>query len=306
MVLGVRSLHAALLGVGAAILAIALAFPVPVEVIVSAALRWLPIVVEVLLIVAGGLLLSEVLRQAGGQAALADWIRGRSGHSVSTILLVVHGVTPFAESLTGFGIGVTIGIPLLAHFGLSPGKVAVVGLLGLCAVPWGSMGPGTLIAASMSGVTFHDLGVASAVVNIVPFVVTGSAAAWLASPVEQRTSAALQGALSGVVLTIVVAVMNMVFGTAPAGALGALIVAALHLLRAGRHENAAALRGVGRKALTSYAVLLGGVLLAGWLVRLAGLSESWRYVASPALWLFVAAAWFARGDVPPLLSSRRL
>lgn len=295
MAIGVRSLHAALLGVGSAVLAIVLAFPIPVESMVPAALRWLPIVVEVLLIVAGGLLLSEVLRQAGGQAALAGWIRGRAGHSVSTILLVVHGVTPFAESLTGFGIGVTIGIPLLAHFGLSPRKVAVVGLLGLCAVPWGSMGPGTLIAASMSGVTFHDLGVASAVINIVPFVVTGVFAAWLASPVEQRTSAALQGALSGVVLTIAVAVMNMVFGTAPAGALGALIVAALHLLRAGRDENAPTLESVGRKTLLSYAVLLGGVLVAGWVVRLAGLSENWRYLASPALWLFVATAWFARG-----------
>lgn len=295
MLLGVRSLHAALLGVAAAMLAIVLAFPVPVEAIALAALRWLPIVVEVLLIVAGGLLLSEVLRQAGGQAALAGWIRGRSGHSVSTILLVVHGVTPFAESLTGFGIGVTIGIPLLAHFGLSPAKVAVVGLLGLCAVPWGSMGPGTLIAASMSGVSFHDLGVASAVVNVVPFVVTGIVAAWLASPVEQRASAVVQGMLSGIGLTIAVAVMNMVFGTAPAGALGALIVAALHLLRAGRGESTAALQGVGRKALTSYAVLLGGVLVAGWVVRLAGLSESWRYVASPALWLFIAAVWFARG-----------
>ena len=67
----------------------------------------------------------------------------------------------------------TIGIPLLAHFGLSPRKVAVVGLLGLCAVPWGSMGPGTLIAASMSGFSFHDLGMASAVINVVPFAVTG-------------------------------------------------------------------------------------------------------------------------------------
>jgi len=272
-----------------------LAFPTPVESLLSAAWSWLPIMVEVLLIVAGGLLLSEVLRQSGGQAALAGWIRDRSGHSVSTILLVVHGVTPFAEALTGFGIGVTIGIPLLAHFGLSPRKVVVVGLLGLCAIPWGSMGPGTLIAASMSGVSLHDLGVASAVVNIVPFVVTGIVAAWLTSPVEQRVSAVVQGALSGIGLTIAVAVMNMVFGTAPAGALGALIMAAVHLLRAGRDENAAALQDVGRKALTSYLLILGGVLVAGWVVRLAGLSENWRYVASPALWLFIAAAWFARG-----------
>lgn len=99
--LGVRSLHAALLGVGVAILAIVVAFPVPVEAIAPVLVRWLPIIVEVLLIVAGGLLLSEVLRLSGGQTALAGWIRSRSGHSVSTILLVVHGVTPFAESLTG-------------------------------------------------------------------------------------------------------------------------------------------------------------------------------------------------------------
>ena len=93
------------------------------------------------------------------------------------ILLVVHGVTPFAESLTGFGIGVTIGIPLLAHFGLPARTVAVIGLLGLCAVPWGSMGPGTLIAATMSGLSFHDLGVTSAAISLIPFVVTGIIAA---------------------------------------------------------------------------------------------------------------------------------
>ena len=295
MAFGARSLYAALLGVGAAVLAIVLAFPVPMEAIGPAVLSWLPILLEVLLIVGGGLLLSEVLRQAGGQAALTGWVRSRSGHGVSAILLVVHGVTPFAESLTGFGIGVTIGIPLLAHFGLSPCRVAVIGLLGLCAVPWGSMGPGTLIAASMSGVSFYDLGLSSAVVSAAPFVVTGIVAAWLASPVEQRVSAVVQGALSGIGLTIAVVVMNKVFGTAPAGALGSLIMAVFHLLRTGRNKNTIALPDIGRRALASYMVLLGGVLVVGGVVRLLGLSDNWRYVASPALWLFIAAVWFARG-----------
>lgn len=130
-----------------------------VESIGPSALGWLPIMVEVLLIVTGELLLFEVSRQTGGQAALAGWTRGRSCHSVSTILLVMHGVTPFGESLTGFGIDVT----------------------------------------------FHDLDMASAVVNVVPFVVTGIVAAWLASPVEQWASAVVQGALSGIGLTIAAA-----------------------------------------------------------------------------------------------------
>ncbi|WP_415135010.1 L-lactate permease [Ottowia sp.] len=295
LVFGVRSLYAAFLGVASAALAILLAFPVPMESVAPAVVRWVPILVEVLLIVGGGLLLSEVLRQAGGQAVLADWVRGRAGQGVGAVLLVVHGITPFAESLTGFGIGVTIGIPLLAHFGLPARKVAVIGLLGLCAVPWGSMGPGTLIAATMSGVPFHDLGVASAVLSIVPFVVTGVAAAWLASSREGRAAAIVQGTLSGIVLTVAVLAANILFGTAPAGALGALAVIALHLVRGSRRGAATVLSGPGRRSLWSYAVLLGGVLVAGAIVRIAGLSENWRYVASPALWLFVAAVWFARG-----------
>lgn len=295
LAIGIQSRYAALLGVTAALLGITLAFPIPVHSLPAIASRWLPILMEVLLIAGGGLLLSEAMRLGGGQVAMASWIKGRSASGVGAILLIVHGVTPFAESLTGFGIGVAIGIPLLAHFGLPPRKVAVLGLLGLCAVPWGSMGPGTLIAATLSGVSFHDLGVASAVVNGIAFVATGIVAAWLASQSGQRVGAVLQGAVSGVILTASVWAMNMVFGTAPAGALGALMMIALHLLRGGAGVQGPALTGTGRRALSSYAVLLGGVLLAGWGVRTAGLSEHWRYAASPALWLFIATAWFARG-----------
>ena len=88
LILGARSLHAAFLGVGSALLAILMAFPIPAADVAPAALRWIPILVEVLLIVGGGLLLSEVLREAGGQAALAKWIRGRAGQGVGAVLLV--------------------------------------------------------------------------------------------------------------------------------------------------------------------------------------------------------------------------
>lgn len=302
LALGVRSLYAALIGIATAVLAMVFAFPVAQEAIGPALWDWLPVLVEVLAIIAGGLLLSEVLRHAGAQAALAAWIRRRAGQGVGAVLLVVHGITPFAESLTGFGIGVTIAIPLLAHFGLSARKVAVIGLLGLCAVPWGSMGPGTLIAATMSDLSFHELGVVSAVISIVPFTVTGMVAAWLASSAGSRIGAVLQGAVSGLVLTVSVTIVNMLFGTPPAGALGALVVIAIYLLRKGEGSDKPRLGSIERKALRSYAILLGGVLVAGWLVRTGMLPESLRHAASPAFWLFVAAFWFAGGlpDKQPL------
>ena len=291
---GVRPLHAALLGTLCAVVVIILAFPIPADSVVPIVIRWTPILIEVLMIVGGGLLLAAVLHEAGAQAEIAKWINSRAHQGGGAVLLVVHGITPFAESLTGFGIGVTIGIPLLAHFGLSARKVVVIGLLGLCAVPWGSMGPGTLIAATMSDLPFHDLGVASAMLSAVPFIVTGIVAAWLASPPEKHASAVLYGALSGIVLTVSVTATNMLFGTAPAGALGALAMIVLHLVR-DRGERKTPLASIGRKGLGSYAVLLGGVLAASAINRFAGLHENLRYIASPALWLFISALWFSRG-----------
>lgn len=305
LIFGARSLQAALLGVASAMLAIQLAFPIPLASATSAVLHWTPILAEVLLIVAGGLLLSEVLRQAGGQIALANWVRDRAGQGVGAVLLVVHGITPFAESLTGFGIGVTIGIPLLAHFGFPARKISVIGLLGLCAVPWGSMGPGTLIAATMAKLQFHDLGVMSALLSIVPFSVTGGVAAWLASSREKRVLAVFQGVFSGIILTFSVLTANVLFGTAPAGALGSLVIIVLHLLRGRGRERAAVLNDVGRRSLWSYVVLLGGVLTADAFIRATELSWIWPYLASPALWLFVAAIWFARG-LPTLEVVRRV
>ena len=322
---GVRSLRAALLGIAAAAVGIAIAFPVPLADVAPAVLQWSPLLLEVLLIIGGGLLLAEAIGRGGGQRDLATWLGARSGGGTTTALLVVHGVTPFAESLTGFGIGVTIAIPLLVRLGWSPGRAVALGLLGLCAVPWGSMAPGMLVAATMADVSFHDLGVASAVLSAIPFVATGVVAAWIASTPSARDSdaetgeergsasptpprrlrAVALGVCSGLVLTATVTGANAVFGTAPAGALGALAVVALHLIasrvaRARREGEASPLGAAGRRALLSYAVLLGGVLASGAAIRLLQLPEAWRLVSSPALWLFLATLCFvlARRGLP--------
>ena len=297
---GWRSLHAAALGVAVALLVIALAFAQPASTWLAAGMHWAPVLLEVLLIVAGGLLLSEVLRESGAQKALADWLLARAGSGTGAVLLVVHGITPFAESVTGFGVGVTIGIPLLAHFGLSPRKVGLIGLLGLCAVPWGSMGPGTLVAATMAGLPFKELGQASALVSVIPFVITGMAAAALASAPGRRWPALLQGPLSGLLLTAAVALVNTLAGTAPAGALGALLVVGWHLLRLRLRVSQAdadkpPLSAPGRRALAAYALLLGGVLAAAALLRTLELPATWHGLASPGLWLLVAAVFFTRG-----------
>lgn len=96
----------------------------------------------------GGIAFSAVTSNSGAQLRISQWLRAALGTGVVPVLAVVHGVTPMAKSLTGFGVGAVIAIPLLFALGMSSRKAAIIGLLGLCAVPWGSMGPGTFIAAN--------------------------------------------------------------------------------------------------------------------------------------------------------------
>ena len=90
LLLGLRSLYAALTGVVLALAGCLLAFPLSATAALQALASWMPVLVEVLLIVGGGLLLSEVLRAAGAQKALAQWVMGRTGEGVGAVLLVQH------------------------------------------------------------------------------------------------------------------------------------------------------------------------------------------------------------------------
>lgn len=310
LLLRASSLIAAVVGAGAAVIVGALWFRLTPAVAGAAVAQWWPLVVEVLLIVGGGIAFAEFGRRSGAQEVISGWLRRALGAGVAPVLAIVHGVTPLAESLTGFGIGAILAVPLLVGLGLDGRRAATIGLLGLCVVPWGSMGPGTLIAAEFGGVGFAALGVASAVVSLPVFVGVGVAAALLVSERGTRLRASLAAIGSGVVLWGGVLGANLVFGTAPAGAVGALVTLTVHLVirrvRGGRVEWPAAMR----RATVSYIVLLGGVVAASICVRLADAGDTaWRAVASPALWLLVASIVAARGAIgqqrPALVASTR-
>lgn len=57
-------------------------------------------------------------------------------------------VGPFAESATGFGVGMLGTIALLRHLGIAPVHLMVFALLSQTFIPWGAMGSGTLLASA--------------------------------------------------------------------------------------------------------------------------------------------------------------
>ncbi|MGH3980844.1 MAG: L-lactate permease [Pseudonocardiaceae bacterium] len=283
---GVGAVRAALASVVCAVLVAVVAFPVPAAQAWSTAGSLSPTTVEVLVILLGGVALSEILAGSGAQRQLAGWVQQCCADSGRAVLLIVLGITPFAEAVTGFGIGVVVAVPLLRHVGLPATKSAVLGLLGLVIVPWGALAPGTLVAAQLGGVGFDELGVRSAALSGPVFVLIGVAAlivacGWRRAAAYLPDLAVVAGALWAAVWAA-----NLLFGTPLAGVIGGLagIGAALGLSRL-RDRVSLRVDTATWGALQPYALLVTGLLVSSIAVRAVDAHGAWELIASPASWL---------------------
>lgn len=295
LALRMPALRAALLGILVALGVVAVPFRDHLSELGSGLVGWAPTLIEVLVILGGGIALSRIMDRSGAQGVLADWVGRLTGGPVPTALLVVHGVTPFAESVTGFGVGVMVGVPLLVAAGFGPHRAAVLGLLGLCAVPWGALGPGTIIAGRLIGASAQEVGVATAWPNLLVFVGVGVAAVLIASPGRPAPVHLGAALLSGLLVGLGVLASNILIGMAPSGALGALLAIVGHVLV--RRAQGAPVRMARevRRALVPYGVLLAGILVSAWTVPLLPVGGAGALLTSPGTWLvvtcLVAVSW---------------
>jgi lactate permease len=72
---------------------------------------------------------------------------------------------PFAESVTGFGVGCIIAMAALLRMGLDGVPAVVLALFSQMLAPWGALSVGTLIGASLSGQSDTNLAFASALLS---------------------------------------------------------------------------------------------------------------------------------------------
>ncbi|MGE0802835.1 MAG: L-lactate permease [Lautropia sp.] len=66
-------------------------------------------------------------------------------------------VGPFAETATGFGVGMLGTVVLLRPLGIPPRYLMIFALLSQCMIPWGAMGSGTLLAAAYARIPAEQL-----------------------------------------------------------------------------------------------------------------------------------------------------
>ncbi len=75
-------------------------------------------------------------------------------------------LAPFAESVTGFGVGYIIALAALRRLGLGGMSALLLGLYSQSLVPWGALATGTTVGATLAGLTPNELGLSSALLQI--------------------------------------------------------------------------------------------------------------------------------------------
>lgn len=272
---GVSPVRASLAALGTGVAVLVVAFPTPVDELWDAEWPATLTALEVLLIMLGGVLLYETLVRAHAFDAVAAWLLSVSRDPGTLALLMVLGVTPFAESVTGFGVGILFSIPLLQRVGFGGFRAVTLGLMGLIIVPWGSLAPSTLVAARLTDVPFEELGTHSAVLSIPIFFIAAVAALLVSVGVKQALPRLPQLLLAVAVLSATVYGVNATIGPPLAGVLGAT-AATLTLAAWARVTGAgAAAAGAGlMRALAPYALLVALLLAFRACAGLAGGTEA--------------------------------
>lgn len=252
-----------------------------------------------------GVYLSQVLTRRAVHEALQEWVRGLPLPVPATIALVVAGIAPTVEALTGFGVSLLVTVPVL--LALAPPATALrQAMLGMNIMPWGTLGLATVIGAALTGAGTAELGTATAVTSALVFPLVTAWAALLARP-RRRFRTAVVAAGAGGVLALGLLALNRLGAVQPAGVLAGLVTTgaglALCAARRGRTGSGAAGRLLPPRAvLSAYGLVLGGIALTR-VAKAVGVPPlalhagdvSFALLSSPGLPLLAAALVLDRG-----------
>lgn len=250
------------------------------------------------LVVVPGLTLNGILKARGTHRELADWVGRVRLPAPWRTGLIVLGIGPALESLTGFGVSLLATVPILVA--LSPPAVAVrQAVLGMAVVPWGALSLPTQVGAALSGTTPGALGTRTALLYLVLMPVVGALATSLGRDGARLLPRAWPGAVCGAGQALLLVAANAAGLTVVAGVLAgtgtALAVLGPGLLRG-------AVPAPPWRAVAPYAAVLGLVVAVQALValgvpldvRLPVGDASVAPFSSPGAALLLACLLFAR------------
>ena len=110
----------------------------------------------------------------------------------------------FMESVTGFAVGAVFALATLRGMGIIGAPAGAMALLALCLIPWGGLGPGSLLGAALIGLPAQDILRITALPNAVWLLLLGPVLWRLCRAAGLAVSAAEKRAQMGYLLAVAI------------------------------------------------------------------------------------------------------
>ncbi len=257
---------------------------------------------DVAVVMLPGLYLNELLARRGVHDRLVDWTESLPMPMPYKVALIITGLAPGLESLTGFGVSLLVTVPLLLALG--PRRSALrQALIGMNIMPWGTLALATIVGAALSGQRVSDLGFGASLISAGVFPLVGAIGAASAASRHERFRPALVGALLGTVFSASLISFNALGLVPVAGVAAGLITVTLGLLwlcKGAAHVpwRSCAPFGVALAVVAAVRLLTAAGVPLDFATVTAG-TVSFNPVTSPGLALAIAAVTVARGRIVP-------
>lgn len=259
------------------------------------------ITLQAALVIGPGLYLNSLLGRAKAHDALVAWVGRIPMDPLHKRLMIVVGLAPALESLTGFGVSLLVTVPLL--LAASERRTALrQSMLSMNIMPWGTLGLATVVGAQLSGQSVSSLGFATSLISFGVFPVFGMLTGWLSAESAERGRALRDGFLLGCVLSLGLVALNWLGVIELAGILAGLAsaLACLLLFRTASHSMLPPWQ-----AVRPYVIVLGliaviralpflGVPTKDWAIEAGGVR--FAPLASPGLALLATILILSRGQ----------
>ncbi|QSB06079.1 L-lactate permease [Natronoglycomyces albus] len=160
-------------------------------------------------VIVPGLYLNQQLTERHIHTRLVEWTDALPLRAPQKSALIVVGVAPALESMTGFGMSLLVTVPLL--MAVTRRETALrQSLLSMNIMPWGTLGLATLVGSTLSGQELGALALSTAVVSMLVFPLFGalSSAMAVVNNSSERRRAIVSGSMLGSVFSLALLGMN--------------------------------------------------------------------------------------------------
>ncbi|MDN5653149.1 MAG: L-lactate permease, partial [Lactococcus lactis] len=174
------------------------------------------------LVILPGLTLNNILEDHGYNRSLQGYLKEMPIDRNHKVMLLVFGLLPALESITGFGVSLILAVPVFISL-LKQETALKVSMLSMNIMPWGTLGLATVVGSKISSQPIESVGFLTACMSLFVFIVLGGICSFVLNENEIKYKNFIFGISIASTISILLMIFNYMGQVEIAGVLSGLI-----------------------------------------------------------------------------------